>query len=279
MKRTTSIPKLAILGTATVLALAVAGCGGATQTPTGGKSTPKSTASAKATPTPAPSLTLAEASSPTYRAQFPLVPCTTLPANLQAAWRPLLIGSSVGKCAPADYLAKYVPQDVAVTNYDKSMSQAQANTYGQALVDTLAWVMFTTYDDAPSLLNSIGQGQGANLPMLDWEQKGAHITSPAPGQSVFPTKIALIPLTPAGQSLMLNHNTTFALAVEYNQTPYGMSWTAPGQSFSNASDPPQLFTGTVKTNTALGTYFQVATYSNNCSIGPDVSLCQAAGIS
>jgi hypothetical protein len=259
------------------LALAVTGCGGTTARWSGGKATP--TPSASATTTPAPSLTLAEASSPSYKAQFPLVPCTSLSPALRAAWAPLLIGSSVGKCAPADYLAKYVPQDVTVTNYDKSISQAQANAYGQALVNTSAWVMFTTYDDAPSLLNSIGQGQGPNLPMLQWEQNGAHITSPAPGQSVFPTKIVLIPLTSAGQSLMLNHNATFALAVEYNQTPYGMSWTAPGQSFSKFSDPPQLFTGTVTTNAALGTYFQVATYSNDCSIGPDVSLCQAAGIS
>jgi len=280
MRARIAIPKLTVIGAATALALVVAGCGGTTQTPTGGRATPKPSASAKATSTPTATsapLTLAEASSPSYTVKIPLVPCSTLPANLQTAWGALLVGSSVNKCAPVNYLTTDVPQNVTVTNYDKSMTQAQANAYGQAMVTTLAWVTFAAYDDAPNILLAIGQGTGANQPMLQWEQSGAYVSSPDPGQDTFPYKIVILPLTSTEATIMANPEATFVIAVDFNQTPYGITWTKPGQSFTNYSNPPRLFTGTIKASPVLGTYFQVASYDNDCAIGPAVSLCQAAG--
>lgn len=284
-KRTmTTMPRAAIVGAAAALALIIAGCGATapTEHPTGGKATPQPSPTAKSTPTPtpAPSLTLAEASSPNFRAQFPLVPCSTLPATLRTEWESLLVGSSVGKCPVPDFISKYVPQNVPVTNYDKAMSQAQANAYGQAFIDTLAWSTMSAYADAPNLLLKVGLGLGPNQPVLNWEQDGARVTSPDPGQDTYPDKIVIIPLTPAqANNIMLNDKATFAIAIGYNQTPYSMTWSAPGQSFSNYVDPPGLDTGTLATNPALGTYFYVDTYINDCAIGTGVGLCQYAGVS
>ena len=276
MNTTGTIRKLFPITTALALAAIIAGCGGTT--PTGGKPTPKPSASAKASPTPA-ALTLAEASSPNYTAKFPLVPCSTLSPAAQSAWGPLLAGSSVGKCAPANYLATDVPQGVTVINEDHAISQAQANAYGQALVNTLAWYNFGVYDDALPLINQIGQAGGALYPVYQWLQAGGRFTSPSPGQEVFPEKIYLIPLTPSEQKVMLNTTATFALITSYNQTPYSGVWTPPGQSFTNYSTTPQVFTGSIRTSPALGTYFAVAVYSNDCAIGPDASMCQSVGVS
>jgi hypothetical protein len=269
-------PTLTVAGAATVLAVAIAGCGGATATqkPTGGKPTSKPAATA----TPAASLTLAEASSPSYTVKVPMVPCTTLSQAAQSAWQPLIAGSSVGKCAPADYLQTDVPQNVTVVNKDSAITQSQANAYGEALVTTLAWLNYAAYDDAPALLNQIGQAYGANYPMYQWLEAGARVTSAPSGEMVFPEKIVLIPLTASQANLLLNKNATFALLTQYNQTQYSFTWTPPGQSGSFASTP-QVFTGAIATNPVLGAYFQVSTYSNDCAIGPDVGMCQSYGVS
>lgn len=274
---TRSLPRrLAIAGAATVLALAVAGCGGATVThkPTGGKPTPGQPGMA----TPPPPLTLAEASSPSYTVKVPMVPCTTLSQAAQSAWAPLIAGSSVGKCAPADYLQTDVPQNVTVVNKDSAITQSQANAYGEALVTTLAWLNYSEHDDAPALLSQIRQAYGANYPMYQWLESGAQDTTSDPGQAVFPSKIVLIPLTASQANLLLNKNATFALLTQYNQTQYSFTWTPPGQSGSLASTP-QVFTGAIATNPVLGAYFQVSTYSNDCAIGPDVGMCQSYGVS
>lgn len=274
---TRSLPRrLAVAGAATVLAIAVAGCGGATAThkPTGGKPTPKPSP----TSTPTPSLTLAEASSPSYTVKVPMVPCATLSQAAQSAWQPLIAGSSVGKCAPADYLQTDVPQNVTVVNKDSAITQSQANAYGEALVTTLAWLNYAAYDDAPALLNQIGQAGGPNYPMYQWLEAGARVTSATPGESAFPERIVLIPLTPSQANLMLNKNATFALLTQYNQTQYSVTWTSPGSSGSGNSTP-QVFTGAIATNPVLGTYFQVNTYGNDCASGVLVGICQPYGVS
>lgn len=270
--------KLVTAGAATALALIVAGCGGAStavQHPTGGKATPKPTATA----TPAPSLTLAQASSPSYTLKFPMVPCTTLPLAAQNDWQPLLAGSSVGDCPPSNYLQTDVPQNVTVDNYDKSISQTQANAYGQALINTLAWLTYAAYDNAPALMNQIGQAGGPNYPMYQWLLAGAKVTSPAPGQEVFPDKVLLIPLTASQRTLMKNPGASFALITEYNQTTWSVTWTPPGSSGTGGYSPPQVFTGAIATSPVLGSYFLVNTYSNDCAIGPDVPMCQSYGVS
>jgi hypothetical protein len=256
----------------------IAGCG--TTPATYHKPTPKPSASTSAKTSKG--LTLAEASSASYKVSFPLVNCSTLSAAAQAAWAPIEIGSQINQCAPTDFLTQDVPQHVTVTNEDPSISQAKANAYGQALVNTSAWDTWAEYADAPALLTALGQNTGDNAPVYEALASGFRELGSMTGNSVYPNSITLVPLSSTDQTILGDTKVNFALVVTYVQKSYTDTGQFPGQAVKSATAPPAtpgIYAGAIVATSVLGAYFQTSSSSENCSSGPSPGICQAAGAS
>lgn len=264
-----------------VLAVAAAGCG--SRTPVISKPTPSPAASASAkVRSRSAQLTLAEASSSSFTVQYPLVNCNTLAASDQSAWIPLLAGSTFGKCAPVSVLKKDIPQNVPVTDDDPSMSQAQANRYGEALMVMFFWSNWAAYDGAPGVLTTVHQAAGPDAQYYADVAGGQYASGSVPGYAAWPNQITLVSLNSADIVAMSNPSENFALVVSYSGEPYTSHWTVPGQAtktLTGLTRDPGIYTGTIASNAVLGTYLQVDTFGDNCSIGPAAGICQAAGAS
>jgi hypothetical protein len=275
------INKRGILGLAgTVgLAIVVAGCG-STVSP---RPQPKATPTAKAHVGKATGgLTLAQATSPNFNVEFPLVPCSSLSA-LGQAWESsgLLAGSVVGKCPPADFLSKFVPTKVVAVNLDSSLTQAQANAYGQAMVNALGWANWAEEDDAPSVLTALGQSVGGMAGVYQELVAGTHGVGATPGSGAYPNRVAILKLTPAEATMMAAPGATFAIAIGYVQEPYSTLVQYPGQSPKTVTAPamtPAIYTGSIATSPLLGTYFKVTSLATDCSTGAAAGLCTIAGV-
>ena len=263
-----------------VLGVAAAGCGSISPVQTH----PTSKASPSAVATTSAGLTLAEATSPGYVAKFPVVACNTLSATAQAAWTPLLEGSSTGKCAPADFLAKDVPlSSITVVDDDPNISQAQANGYGKVLVTSIAWINWSLYAGAPGVLAAIPFENGPIAPEYQMVAGGGVVTTPIDGIAAYPEQLTLVPLNSQDQTIMSGASKNFALVAKYGSFTDQYLWSYPKSNPPfpvNGSDntTPAIYDGTTTTNSVLGTYFQVDTYALNCSIGPAAGICQAAGV-
>lgn len=274
--------KIGTMGLAGALALVIAGCGGATAVTHQHKITKTSTH--KVVKTPASSgLTLAEASSRNYITKYPLVNCDTLSPAAQAAWAPLLAGSRIGECAPADYVAKDVPTlGVHVVNRDPSLTQAEANAYGRALLATFGWAGWTSAADAPAVMSVIGQAGSQYTSYIQLLDQGGTLVSPVPGIAAIPDQLVILPLTKADMPIMANPKENFAIVALYAPFTLRYQYVDP----STASPPfpltgdspnnPGIYTGTIATSPVLGTYLSVDTYSNDCSIGSASGLCDLA---
>jgi hypothetical protein len=262
------------------LGLVAAGCG--STVPVHRHSTPTPLASAKATPKASTGLTLAQASSHSYTVSFPLVNCSTLSTAAQAAWGYLMIGSPINECAPASFLAKDIPQHVTVINDDSAISQSKANAYGQALVNSLAWFFFAYHGDDPAILPVLGLSTGNNALVYQALASGYRMIGTSQGNAVFPNSITVVPLNSSNQTLLDSTKNTFALVVSYGQQPFSITGQFSGQAAKTTPNPantPSIFDGTIVSSVALGNYFQVDTYSDNCASGPTSGICQAAGVS
>ena len=269
--------KIGIVGLAGALALAIAGCGG-TAAGHAPKPAPKSSAKAPVSS----GLTLAEASSPTFNVLMPVVPCTTQDAYGQA-WESsgLLAGSPVAECPPTDFLTKWVPTVVPVTNNDPSQfTQAQADAFGRALMVTFAWADWASFSDTPAVLTTIGQGTGPDAPYLQMILNGFRATGGMRGSAEYPSSITLIPLSGSGSTLMADPSAKFALVVSYPQVGYSFQSNYPGKPITTTQAAPRapgIYDGTIAVSPELGTYFSVATFADNCSVGPAAGLCASAG--
>ena|GEM_PF-4916291 len=270
-----------------VLAVVAAGCG--SNTPVITKPTPSPSASASPTAkttSGSKGLTLAEATSPGYIAKFPLVDCNTLSASAQTAWATLLAGSSTGKCAPANFLTQDVPLvGINVENDDSSISQAQANAYGKALITSLAWINWAAYGGSPGVLAAIPFENGPIAPEYQMIAGGGVVTTPIHGIAAYPEQLILVPLNSAGQTAVANTTASFALIANYGSYTDEYTWSYPSGSTPpfplKGSDQttPAIYDGSISTNAVLGTFFSVNTYGLNCSVGPAEGICQAAGVS
>jgi hypothetical protein len=179
-------------------------------------------------------------------------------------------------------LTNDVPQNVTVTNGDPSISQAQANAYGQALMMTLEWLRWSSVADAPQVTTTIGQAGGALAPDYQNEVAGnVNELDGIHGSSVWPQQITLIPLNSASQAIMDNTSDNFALVVSYPQDSYSLTQIISGKSQVTSVTPnsPAIYTGAIATNPVLGSYFQVDIYTPNCSSASAAGLCQSAGAS
>lgn len=275
--------KIGIVGLAGALALVIAGCGGATAVTRQHVSKP--TNSPKPSATAKGGLTLAEASSRNYITKAPLVNCGTLSPAAQAAWAPLLAGSRIGECAPADYVAKDVPTlGVHVVNRDPSLTQAQANAYGRALLVTFGWAGWTSAADAPAVMNVIGQAGSQYTSYIQLLDQGGTLVSPVPGIAAFPDQLVILPLSKADMPMMANPKENFAIIALY--APFTLRYryvdpstaTPPFPLTGDSPNNPGIYTGTIATSPVLGTYLSVDTYSNDCSIGDASGLCNLAAI-
>lgn len=272
--------KIGLAGLAGALALAIAGCGG-TAVSHAPKPAPKSSATA---PRPVSSgLTLVEATSIHFIQKFPLVNCGTLSPAAQAAWAPLLAGSRIGECAPANYVSQDVPTvRINVVNNDPSMTQAQANAYGRALLATLGWISWTGAADTPALMTDmLGGSQTATyVQMLD---KGGVLVSPTPGIAAWPDRLVIEPLSRADMPIMANPAENWAIVAEF--APYTVKYqysvppgvTPPFPLTGTSPNTPSIYTGTLATSPVLGTYLAVDTYGLYCNTGPAAGICGLAG--
>ena len=269
--------KIGFVGLAGALALAIAGCGGSAVSHAP-KPTPKSSAKAPVSS----GLTLAEASSPSHQVQFPVVPCNTQGTYGQA-WESsgLLAGSPVAECPPTDFLTKLVPTVVPVMNNDPTQfTQAQADALGRALMVTFAWSNWASYGDTPAMLTTIGQGTGPDAPYLQMILNGFRAYGLSHGNGYYPSSITLIPLSGNESSLMADPAAKFALVVSYPQVGYEFQSNYPGKPITTTKAAPRapgIYDGTIAVSTELGTYFAVATFASNCSVGPVAGLCASAG--
>ena len=280
MKR--NLQTMGLLGVIGALGLAIAGCGAPAVTHNS-KPTPKATATTHTTK-PSGGLTLAEASSPNFTLSFPLVSCGSL-GVLGQNWESsgLLANSPVAECPPADFLTKWVPTVVPVTNEDPShFTQAQADALGRALMVTFAWSNWAAYDDTPAVLTTIGQATGPDAPYLQNILAGFRMVGSVPGSAGYPSSISLVPLTGSEPGLMADPSASFALVVSYPQRGYSFNYEYPGKpltTWKSGPRTPGIYDGALASSPELGTYFAVASFADNCSIGPVAGICAAAGAS
>ena len=272
--------KIGFAGLAGALALAIAGCGG-TAVSHAPKPTPKASAKAPVSS----GLTLAEASSPNYVQRYPLVNCGTLSRGAQADWALLLAGSRIGECAPASYQTQDVPTlSISVVNHDPSMTQAQANAYGRALLVTLGWAGWTSAADAPALMTAIGQANYQDASYIQLLDQGGTLASPVPGIAAWPNRLVIEPLSKTDLPLMANPTEKWAIIAEY--APYTLKYqysvpagvTLPFPLTGESPNTTAIYTGTIATNPVLGSYLQVDTYSNDCEIGAAAGICALPGV-
>ena len=268
--------KIGFVGLAGALALAIAGCGG-TAVSHAPKPTPKSSAKAPVSS----GLTLAEASSPSHQVQFPVVPCNTQGAYGQA-WESsgLLAGSPVAECPTVGTLAQQVPSIVPVTNLDPNMSNAQAEANAKALLATMYWDNWDGNAVAPQMQAALGEAIGADAPYVQMLLAGDKTLGSASGQSVFPDHIWVEPLNSSDASgVMADPSATFVIVVTYIQTPYTYQYQNPGQPVKTTTSSPlptAIYDGSVVSSPELGTFFKVATYALNCTVGVASNLCSNA---
>lgn len=273
------------IGMGAVLASTIAACGGGAvvhQHSTGGKATPKPTA--KASPTPSGNgLTLAMVNELNYLVHFPAISCNTLPKNIQQEWLPLISGSSVGMCAPENFVATAVPTNIQVVNDDPAMSQAQANAYGEAYATTMLWIWWAWEYDAPGVLNALGLQGGVATQELQAMQNGYRVYGNVPGYAVFFNKLYVVPLNSAEQTAMggatenfalvatsVQHAATVTLRLNSSQAPHAT--TVPAGT-------PSVSSGTITANPVLGKVFSLTNSFANCTTGATAGICAAAGVS
>ena len=273
--------KIGFAGLAGALALAVAGCGGTAAVSHAPKPTPK--VSAKA-PKPVSGLTLAEASSYSYHAVFPVVPCSSDGAYGQI-WESsgLLGGQPISQCPPADFLSKYTPtQGITVKNMDAKISKTQANAIAVAIVNDQSWMEWAQAALAPGIETKLGVSTGGFdlYPTIiqGWRQVGW-----MNGNGVWPISITIILLTASGDQTMLDPGAPYAVVLQYQDAPCTLTVQKAGQkpyTYVTAAakvSEPQIYTGHIASSPALGSYFAVASYIANCSSGVGVGLCAQAG--
>lgn len=279
--------KIGLVGLAGALGLIIAGCGANAPVIHNPKPASHASATAKAPgskPTPKPAgLTLAEASSPKFEVQFPVVPCNTL-GQLGNEWESsgLLGGSTIAECPPANFLTNWVPTIVPVKSEDSAISQAQADAYGRALMRTFAWSNWAAAADTPVMLQTIGQATGPDAPYLQMILNGFRLFGSTRGSAAYPSSITLIPLTSPEASQMADPGAKFALVVQYPQVGYSFQSQYPGKPVTTTHASPRtpgIYDGSVVSSPELGNYFKVASFATNCSVGPVADLCSLAGAS
>ncbi len=273
------------IGLGVVLASTLTACGGAAvvrQHSSATKATPKATASVSPTPS-GNGLTLAAVNALNYKVHFPTIPCQTLPNYTQEEWGPLLMGSSVGVCAPPNFIASEVPAHIQVINDDPAISQAQANAYGEAYAVTQAWMWWAYENDALGVLSAVGIQGGSMEQVIRGMQNGYRVYGALPGYVVFFNKMYLVPLNSAGQTAMggatenfalieteVQHSSTATIRMNSSQTPHAVT---------SPPSPPGIVSGRIANNPVLGQVFVVTNLSDNCTTGATASICAEAGIS
>ncbi len=311
MKNLSSIPKLAILGTATVLALAVAGCGGTTQTPTGGKATPKPTASAKATPStgtatasapinckalPATTVTVAQGASNSYTFN---IPSQALPKGMAFTYAGNT--GSGDKGLPvwiANNWESYIPHVPVVNDTHGAVSNCTAQEWGYGLLKMNALDFWASTYDSPQLEQATAAPSGSAPQFYGGPSTIAQLVAGdrqvATG-AIWPTKLILVPLDAAAQQ---DQGTTSKFAFVYvtpgSQTQTVVTTTQSGQSSTASSNATSnggglLIAGNYETHyindmsvTApwpFGPVFGPTSFQMCSSDGVTSAICGGAGVS
>jgi hypothetical protein len=174
---------------------------------------------------------------------------------------------------------------VTVVDDVPGLSQAEAKAYGKAFIASMAWMDWSMSEDAPSVLVTLPLNTALSG-VYEMEEDGGTLTSSVPGVDAYPNQIVLYPLTKSDQTSMANTSQSFAVAVSYAAaSSYPYKWKESGStppfplSGHSGAQTPGIFTGTLASNSILGTYFKLDTFDFDCSSGPDLGICQAAGVS